>query len=167
MAHLDIYAKAEIGKSLAGFTLGEKLESFLPYVDQIVDGNEVPWNVDLVNNNEGILLYKWGSSYGNGYAMFFNSPNLNLGFSEQDTLIFIEAGKGYQGEIFNGGIKIGSRIADINHELVLDDTEDAHYLADDKGQFIDGIFFLAGGEEVIDNPDATIGVVRVYNYNFK
>ena len=167
MAHLDIHAKAEIGKSLAGFTLGEKLESFLPCVDQTIDGNDVPWNVDLVNNNEGVLLYKWDSSYGNGYAMFFNSPDLNLGFSEQGTLIFIEAGEGYQGEIFDGGIKIGSRIADINHELVLDDTEDAHYLADDKGQFIDGIFFLAGGEEVTDNPDATIGVVRVYNYNFK
>jgi len=49
----------------------------------------------------------------------------------------------------------------------LDDTEDTHYLADDKGQFMDGIFFFAGGEEVIDNPDATIGVVRVYNYNFR
>ncbi|SNT71278.1 hypothetical protein [Psychrobacter sp. LV10R520-6] len=56
MAHLDIHAKAEIGKSLAGFTLGEKLDSFLPYVDQTIDGNDVPWNVDLVNNNEGVLL---------------------------------------------------------------------------------------------------------------
>ena len=167
MSHLDIYAKAEIGKSLAGFTLGEKLESFLPYVDQTIDGNKVPWNVDLVNNNEGVLLYKWGSSYGKGYAIFFKNPTLELSFSEHGTLIFIEVGKGYQGEIFEGGIKIGSRIGDIDHALVLDDTEDAHYLADDKEQFIDGIFFLAGGEEVIDNPDATIGVVRVYNYNFK
>ncbi len=167
MAHLDLHAKAEIGKSLAGFALGEKLQSFLHYVDESVDGNKVPWNVDLVNNNEGVLLYKWGSSYGNGYAIFFKNPTLELSFSEQGTLIFIEVGEGYQGEIFDGGIKIGSRIGDIDHALVLDDTEDAHYLADDKGQFIDGIFFLAGGEEVIDNPDATIGVVRVYNYNFK
>ena len=58
MAHLDLHAKAEIGKSLAGFTLGEKLESFLPYVDQSVDGNKVHWNVNLINNNEGVLLYK-------------------------------------------------------------------------------------------------------------
>ncbi len=165
MAHLDIHAKAEIGKSLAGFTLGEKLESFLPYIDQSVDGNKVPWNVDLVNNNEGVLLYKWGSSYGNGYAIFFNSPDLELGFSEQGTLIFIQVGKGYQGEIFDGGIKIGSRIGDVDHALVLDDTEDAHYLADDKGQFIDGIFFLAGGLELEEDPNSIIEEVRIYNYN--
>lgn len=165
MAHLDIHAKAEIGKSLAGFTLGEKLESFLPYVDQSIDGNKVPWNVDLVNNNEGVLLYKWGSSYGNGYAIFFKNPTLELSFSEQGALIFIQAGKGYQGEIFEGGIKIGSRIGDIDHALVLDDTEDVHYLADDKGQFIEGIFFFAGGSELEEDPDSIIEEVRIYNYN--
>ena len=148
MAHLDIHAKAEIGKSLAGFTLGEKLESFLPYVDQTIDGNKVPWNVDLVNNNEGVLLYKWGSSYGKGYAIFFKNPTLELSFSEHGTLIFIEVGKGYQGEIFEGGIKIGSRIGDIDHALVLDDSEDVHYLADDKGQIIEGMYFVAGGLEL-------------------
>ena len=58
MSYLDIYAKAEIGKSLARFTLGEKLESFLPHVDQIVDGNEVPWTVYLALENTGILLYE-------------------------------------------------------------------------------------------------------------
>jgi hypothetical protein len=165
MAHLDIHAKAEIGRSLAGFTLGEKLESFLPYVDESVDGNKVPWNVDLVNNNEGVLLYKWGSSYGNGYAIFFKNPTLELSFSEQGTLTFIQVGKGYQGEIFEGGIKIGSRIGDIDHALVLDDSEDVHYLADDKGQFIEGIFFLAGGEELEEDPDSIIEEVRIYNYN--
>lgn len=165
MAHLDIHAKAEISKSLAGFTLGEKLQSFLPYVDQTIDGNKVPWNVDLVNNNEGVLLYKWGSSYGKGYAIFFKNPTLELSFSEHGTLIFIEVGEGYQGEIFEGGIKIGSRIGDIDHALVLDDTEDVHYLADDKGQFIDGILFFAGGLEVEEDPDAIIEEVRIYNYN--
>ena len=165
MAHLDIHAKAEIGKSLAGFTLGEKLEIFLPYVDQSVDGNKVPWTVYLALENTGVLLYEIQNK--NGYIIYFSDPELTLGFTEQGTLCVIIASTGYQGEIFEGGIKIGSRIGDIDHALVLDDTEDAHYLADDKGQFIDGIFFLAGGEEVIDNPDATIGVVRVYNYNFK
>ncbi|SJN25944.1 hypothetical protein [Psychrobacter sp. JB385] len=165
MAHLDIHAKAEIGKSLAGFTLGEKLQSFLHYVDQSVDGNKVSWNVDLVNNNEGVLLYKWGSSYGNGYAIFFKYPTLELSFSEQGTLIFIQAGEGYQGEIFDGGIKIGSRIGDIDHALVLDDTEDVHYLADEKGHFIEGIYFVAGGLELEEDPDAIIEEVRVYNYN--
>lgn len=165
MAHLDIYSKAEIGKSLAGFTLGEKLESFLHYVDKSVDGNKVPWDVDLVNNNEGVLLYKWGSSYGNGYAIFFKDPTLELSFSEQGTLIFIQVGEGYQGEIFDGGIKIGSRIGDIDHALVLDDTEDVHYLADEKGRFIDGIFFFAGGLELEEDPDSIIEEVRIYNYN--
>ncbi|WP_296245658.1 MULTISPECIES: hypothetical protein [unclassified Psychrobacter] len=165
MAHLDIHAKAEIGKSLAGFTLGEKLQSFLHYVDQSVDGNKVPWDVDLVNNNEGVLLYKWGSSYGNGYAIFFKNPTLELSFSEQGTLIFIQAGEGYQGEIFDGGIKIGSRIGDIDHALVLDDTEDVHYLADEKGQFMDGIFFFSGGLELEEDPDSIIEEVRIYNYN--
>jgi|26BtaG_2_1085354.scaffolds.fasta_scaffold35349_2 hypothetical protein len=165
MAHLDIHAKAEIGKSLAGFTLGKKLQSFLHYVDQSVDGNKVPWDVDLVNNNEGVLLYKWGSSYGNGYAIFFKNPTLELSFSEQGTLIFIQVGEGYQGEIFDGGIKIGSRIGDIDHALVLDDTEDVHYLADEKGQFMDGIFFFAGGLELEKDPDSIIEEVRIYNYN--
>ena len=165
MAHLDIHAKAEIGKSLAGFTLGEKLESFLPYVDQTIDGNKVPWNVDLVNNNEGVLLYKWDSSYGNGYAIFFKNPTLELSFSEQGTLTFIQVGEGYQGEIFEGGIKIGSRIGDIDHALVLDDSEDVHYLADSAGQFIEGIYFVAGGLELEEDPDAIIEEVRIYNYN--
>ena len=46
MFNLDIYAKAKIGKSLAGIKLGEKLESFLPYIDQTIDENKVQWNVD-------------------------------------------------------------------------------------------------------------------------
>jgi len=115
--------------------------------------------------NKGVFLYRWSSTYGNGYSIFFKNPKLELNFSEKGTLVFIQVGEGYKGEVFEGGVKIGSRIADIKYNLVLDDTEDAHYLADDKGQFINGIYFLAGGEEVIDNPDATIGVVRVYNYN--
>ena len=47
MSKLDIYAKAEVGKSLAGFTLGEKLESFIHFIDKTVDGNTEEWTVDL------------------------------------------------------------------------------------------------------------------------
>jgi len=52
MSHLDIRAKAEIGKSLAGFTLGEKLESFLPYVNQTILANYcVSYDVVLALGN--------------------------------------------------------------------------------------------------------------------
>ncbi len=141
MGKLNIYAKAEIGKSLAGFTLGQKLQSFLHYVDKTVDGNIEEWNVNLVLNNKGVLLYKWSLNYGEGYSIFFKYPELELSFSKNGSLSFIQIGEGYEGEIFEGGIKLGSRIADINHDLVLDDTEDVHYLADDEGNFIEGIFF--------------------------
>lgn len=163
MAHLDIHAKAEIGKSLAGFKLGEKLESFLPYVDQSVDGNKVPWTVYLALDNTGVLLYEIPNK--NGHIIYFSEPRLELGFTEEGILCAIIAGTGYQGEIFEGGIKVGSRIGDIDHALVLDDTEDVHYLADDKGRFIEGIYFVAGGLELEEDPDAIIEEVRVYNYN--
>jgi len=163
MAHLDTHAKAEIGKSLAGFTLGEKLESFLPYVDQSVDGNKVPWTVYLALENTGVLLYEIQNK--NGYRIYFSDPKLELGFTEKGTLCIIIAGTGYQGEIFEGGIKIGSRIGDIDHALVLDDTEDVHYLADEKGKFIEGIYFVAGGLELEEDPDSIIEEVRIYNYN--
>ena len=165
MSKLDVYAKAEIGKSLAGFKLGEKLEKFMFLVDKVVSGDKIEWNVDLVRKNGGILLYEWSSNYGGGYSIFFKNPKLELNFSKNGLLRFIQVGEGYEGEIFEGGIKIGSRIADINHDLFLDDTEDVHYLVDNKGQFIEGIFFVAGGEEVIENPDAIIEGVRVYNHD--
>ena len=163
MAHLDIHAKAKVGKSLAGLTLGNKLESFLPYVDKTVNGNVKEWTVDLALDNTGVLLYKIPNE--NGHIIYFSEPQLELGFTNTGTLCAIIAGKGYKGDIFEGGVKIGSRISDINHALVLDDTEDVHYLADDKGQFIEGIYFVAGGLELEEDPDAIIEEVRVYNYN--
>lgn len=165
MFNLDIYAKAKIGKSLAGFKLGEKLESFLPYIDQTIDENKVQWNVDILANNEGFLLCKWGESYGNGFSIFLRDPKIEFSFSETGVLDFIQVGEGYEGEVFEGGIRIGSRIADIEHNLVLDDIEGAYYLADNEGRFINGIYFLVGGEQVIDNPNATILEVRVYDYS--
>ncbi|MGP5118954.1 hypothetical protein [Psychrobacter alimentarius] len=163
MAHLDIHAKAEIGKSLAGFTLGEKLESFLHFIDKTVDGNVKEWTVDLALDNTGVLLFEIPNN--NGYIIYFSNPKLEFSFNKQGTLCIIIAGTGYQGEIFEGGIKIGSRIGDIDHALVLDDTEDVHYLADEKGHFIEGIYFVAGGLELEEDPDAIIEEVRVYNYN--
>ena len=163
MAHLDIHAKAEIGKSLAGFTLGKKLESFLHFIDKTVDGNVKEWTVDLALDNTGVLLFEIPNN--NGYIIYFSEPKLELGFTEKGTLCDISAGAGYKGEIFDGGIKIGSRIGDIDHALVLDDTEDVHYLADEKGQFMDGIFFFSGGLELEEDPDSIIEEVRVYNYN--
>ncbi len=163
MCKLDIYAKAELGKSLAGFTLGEKLEDFLHYVDKIVDGNIEEWTVDLALDNTGVLLYEIPNN--NGHTIYFSEPQLELRFAKTGTLCVIIAGEGYKGDIFEGGVKIGSRISDINHDLILDDTEDVHYLSDDKGQFIDGIYFVAGGLEVEEDPNAIIEEVRVYNYN--
>ncbi len=163
MAHLDIYAKAEIGKSLAGFTLGEKLESFLPYVDQIVDGNVKEWTVDLALDNTGVLLFEIPNN--NGYIIYFSEPKLELGFTEKGTLCDISAGAGYKGDIFESNITIGSRIGDIYHALVLDDAEDIHYLADNEGQIIEGIYFVAGGLELEEDPDSIIEEVGIYNYN--
>ena len=163
MAHLDIHAKAEIGKSLAGFTLGEKLQSFLHFIDKTVDGNVKEWTVDLALDNTGVLLYEIPNN--NGYIIYFSEPKLELGFTEKGTLCDISAGAGYKCDIFEGNIKIGSRIRDIDHALVLDDAEDIHYLADNEGKFIEGMYFVAGGLEVEEDPESIIEEVSVYNYN--
>lgn len=163
MSKLDIYAKAEIGKSLAGFTLGEKLQNFLDYVDKTVDGNIEEWTVDLALDNTGVLLYEIPNN--NGYIIYFSEPKLELGFTEKGTLCDISAGAGYEGDIFEGNIKIGSRIGDVDHALALDDAEDIHYLADNEGKFIEGIYFVAGGLEVEEDPESIIEEVSVYNYN--
>ena len=163
MAHLDIHAKAEIGKSLAGFTLGEKLESFLHFIDKTVDGNVKEWTVDLALDNTGVLLFEIPNN--NGYIIYFSEPKLELGFTEKGTLCDISAGAGYKGDVFEGNIKIGSRIGDVDHALALDDAEDIHYLADNEGKFIEGIYFVAGGLEVEEDPESIIEEVSVYNYN--
>ncbi len=163
MAHLDIHANAEIGKSLAGFTLGEKLESFLHFIDKTVDGNIKEWTVDLALDNTGVLLFEIPNN--NGYTIYFSEPKIELGFTEKGTLCDISASAGYKGDIFEGNIKIGSRIGDIDHALVLDDAEDIHYLADNEGQIIEGMYFVAGGLELEEDPDSIIEEVRIYNYN--
>lgn len=161
---LDINAKAEIGKSLAGLELGSKLSMYLPYVDTIVDGNETPWSVHIQLNNTGRLLYKLPDN--KGAILYINRPKLELIFNENEILVSIRASYGYLGEVFEGGIKIGSRIGDIKHPLILDDTEDVHYLANGE-DIIEGILFFAGGLEVDEDPDSLIEEVRVYDYSLK
>ena len=140
MAHLDIHAKAEIGKSLAGFTLG-----------------------DLALDNTGVLFFEIPNN--NGYTIYFLEPKIELGFTEKGTLCDISAGAGYKGDIFEGNIKIGSYIGDIDHALVLDDAEDIYYLADNEGQIIEGMYSVASGLELEEDPDSIIEEVRIYNYN--
>jgi len=164
MEMLDIYAKAEIGKSLAGINLGEKLEIFLPYVDQKVDGKKVGWNIDIRINNEGILFYEWPKSYGGGYSIFINDPKLELLFTNKGTLCHIMASEGYKGELIDG-VKIGDKLINIKHPLVLDDQEDVHYLSDGQGGVIEGIYFVAGGFEVGEYPNDVVEEVKVYDYN--
>ena len=47
----------------------------------------------------------------------------------------------------------------------MDDSEDVHYLADDKGQIIEGIYFVAGGLELEEDPESIIEEVKIYNNN--
>lgn len=160
---LDINAKAEIGKSLAGFKLGSNLSIYLPFVDKIIDEHLVAWSVDIELDNEGVLLYKFKDGES---ILYVCEPRLELLFNNKGILFSIRASHGYLGEIFEGGIKIGSRIGDIKHPLILDDTEDVHYLANGEN-VIDGILFFAGGLEVDEDPDSIIEEVRVYDYSLK
>ncbi|MDQ8953131.1 hypothetical protein RFH42_09180 [Acinetobacter rudis] len=160
---LDINVKAEIGKSLAGLKLGSNLSMYLPYVDQIVDEHQVEWTIDIELDNKGILLYKFKDDES---ILYFSEPRLELFFSNKGILFSIRASYGYLGKIFEGGVKIGSRIGDIKHPLILDDTEDVHYLANGE-DIIEGILFFAGGLEVDEDPDSLIEEVRVYDYSLK
>lgn len=72
---LDINAKAEIGKSLAGLKLGNNLSMYLPYVDQIVDEHQVEWTIDIELDNKGILLYKFKDDES---ILYFSEPRLEL-----------------------------------------------------------------------------------------
>ena len=159
---LDIYAKAEIGKSLAGFQIGSKLELYLPYIHKTIDGKKLGWNINIPVNNEGILLYEWPELYGSGYSIFIKKPKIELIFTDKGNLCHIIVGQGYKGEIFDG-VKIGDKLADIKHDLVVDNTEPLHYLSDGQGGIIGGIYYAAGGLELADDPDAIIETVCVYD----
>ena len=121
---IDIKKNVEIGKSLAGLQLGSNLSIFLPYIDTVIDGEDVPWTVMIEQNNNGKLLYKIPDN--NGFIVYVNMPKLELGFTEKGNLYYIRAGVGYLGEIFKG-VKIGSKISEIKNQLYLDDTEDVMF----------------------------------------
>lgn len=160
---IDIKKNVEIGKSLAGLQLGSNLSIFLPYIDTVIDGEDVPWTVMIEQNNNGKLLYKIPDN--NGFIVYVNMPKLELGFTEKGNLYYIRAGVGYIGEIFKG-VKIGSKISEIKNQLYLDDTEDVHYLVE-NGERIEGIMFFAGGLEVEEDPDAIIEEVKIYNFDIE
>lgn len=161
---IDIKEKVEIGKSLAGLKLGSSLSIFLSEIDTIIDGNNVPWTVFIEQNNSGKLLYKLPNN--NGYIIYVKEPKLELGFTEKGNLCYLRAGLGYLGEIFKGGVKVGSKLSEINHELYLDETEDAHFLVENK-KIIDGIMFFAGGVSLEESPSTIIDEVKVYNFDIE
>ena len=159
---INIYEKAEVGKSLAGLKLGENLIKFLPSVDRLVNGNTIPWSVNMEHDNKGVLLYVLPEN--NGFIIYVKKPKFELGFTEKGNLCSITAGNGFLGDIFDGGVKIGSKISQINHELYLDDTEDVHYLIEGD-DIIKGILFYAGGLELDEDPNAIIEEVKVFDFD--
>lgn len=156
---LDIYKDAIVGKSLAGFNLGESLSDLLGIVDTIIDGNEIDWTVDLINSNSGILLYKFKEG---GGVMYFAHPNLELNFNAEGILCTIIAGDGYKGKIY-GDLGVGDKLGEIEHLLYLDDTNDVHYLCDENDDILPGIYFVAEGEPVDEEPDQIITQVCIYD----
>lgn len=161
MKKLDIYAPAIIGKSLAGFNLGDDLSDFLSLIDTTIDGKHVTWTIDLAHDNQGILLYQLPSN--EGYYVYFKTGNIELLFNENQKLCHIIAGEGYQGNIFEN-VKIGNDITAINHNLILDDAEDVHYLIYKNGEVINGIYFVADGLEISEYPNQTITEIKVFDY---
>ena len=161
---IDIRENVEIGKSLAGVKLGSKLSLFLHDIDNIVDGDVTPWVVDIEQNNFGKLLYKLPNN--NGFIIYVNAPKLEFGFTENENLYYIRAGSGYVGDIYKGGVKIGSKLSEINHKLYLDDTEDVHFLVE-NGNLVDGIMFFAGGLDIEEDPEAIIDEVKIYNFDIE
>ncbi len=156
---LNICGDAVPGKSLSGFNLGESLSDLLGLADTIIDGNEIDWTVSLVNSNSGVLFYKFKEG---GGVMYFADPSLELNFNAEGLLCTIVAGDGYQGRIYNE-LSIGSKLGELDHFLYLDDTNDVHYLCDDNENILPGIYFIAEGEPVEEEPDQIITQVCVYD----
>lgn len=151
---------AEIGISLAGVELGEHLDSFLTSDVAVVNENDVEWNTSLTDDNEGLLFYKLN---GGGGQLYLNNSCLVLSFNEDNILVSIEANSAYQGYIYNN-IKVGDSLGKVSHRLYLDDTNDVHYLCDESENIIDGIYFIAEGERVEDDPEQVINGVCIYNW---
>lgn len=143
---LDIYSDAKPGVSVAGFKIGSHLSLYESFVDRTLHESLVPWTVDLIRNNTGVLKYE----FYNGCIIYFSKPEIELQF-HWDFLIAISVGRGYLGQIYPG-VYIGNPIIDIKHSLYLDETDDVHYLCDEHENIISGIYFVADGLSTEDNP---------------
>ncbi len=167
---IDKDAKTVVGKSLAGLQLGESIETFLPYIDTAIDGNEVPWSISVMNDNPGVTPYKIKNNQ--GYKIHINRQEIELLFSPKGFLRHIEVNEGYadktvyDGEIFEG-LKIGDKLADIKHPTYHCDPDEVHYLVDDDGEIIDGIWFFTASGELEEDPDQVILSVKVYDYSIE
>ncbi|GLS24773.1 hypothetical protein [Marinibactrum halimedae] len=157
----NLSEKATIGKSLAGIELGTPLEFFLKDVKTIIDERSVKWTVNLTKDNVGLLLYKLSSG---GSFLYLNDGDLELGFNKQDFLISIEASCGYEGSIYED-VKIGDPLGKVKHQLYLDDANDVHHLCDENEEIIPGMYFIAGGVDLEDDPDQEIVGVCIYDWS--
>jgi len=158
---LNVYADAVPGESLAGFSLGENLSDLIDVVDTVIDGSETKWTAGLAKNSSGVLLYKFKEG---GGVMYFARPCLELHFNDKGILCAAIAGSGYQGEIYRS-VNIGSELSKIDHLLYLDDANDVHYLCDEDENILPGIYFIAEGESVDEDPNQVITQVCIYNEN--
>lgn len=157
MLKLNKSDKAVPGKSLAGFKINEDIEKFLPLVEHYVVNEE--WTIDIQNSNRSVTLYEFPNR--EDFYIYFHDPEVELYFCNRK-LVHILAGKGYEGELFEGNVKIGSQISEIKQDLILDEAEEVHYLMSVSGKLLDGIYFMAGGYEVEEDPEAIITQVKVF-----
>lgn len=157
MLKLNKSDKAVPGKSLAGFKINEDIEKFLPLVEHYVVNEE--WTIDIQNSNRSVTLYEFPNR--EDFYIYFHDPEVELYFCNRK-LVHILAGKGYEGELFEGNVKIGSQISEIKQDLILDEAEEVHYLMSLSGKLLDGICFMAGGYEVEEDPEAIITQVKVF-----
>ena len=157
MLKLNKSDKAVPGKSLAGFKINEDIEKFLPLVEHYFVNEE--WTIDIQNSNRSVTLYEFPNR--EDFYIYFHDPEVELYFCNRK-LVHILAGKGYEGELFEGNVKIGSQIREIKQDLILDEAEEVHYLMSVSGKLLDGICFMAGGYEVEEDPEAIITQVKVF-----
>lgn len=156
----DLTANAVTGTSLAGVKLGTPLEYFLDDEITVVDQRSVEWSVDLTTGNLGLLLYKLSDG---GAELYLGESSLVLSFNESNLLVSIKANSEYKGCIYDD-VKVGESLGRVAHRLYLDDTNDVHHLCDEEENIISGIYFIAEGEEVEDDPDQIIAGVCIYNW---
>ena len=99
MLKLNKSDKAVPGKSLAGFKINEDIEKFLPLVEHYVVNEE--WTIDIQNSNRSVTLYEFPNR--EDFYIYFHDPEVELYFCNRK-LVHILAGKGYEGELFEGNV---------------------------------------------------------------